>query len=392
MQEESKAVIMVVDDNPENLGMLFTYLDHAGFAVLLVQDGQNALRQSQETPPDMILLDILMPGLDGFEVCRRLKQHETTRDIPVIFITALNNTTDKLKGFRIGGVDYITKPFHHEEVMARLTTHLTLRRLQQELEDKNIQLEEKNILLDDKNLQLQEANASKNQFFSILAHDLRSPLTGLSGIISLMNEGIGTFPMTKLKELLKKSQYICESLTALLENLLTWARLQCDTLECRPQPVDIKTVAMVTIELLAPQAEQKQIALRNGITDSHMVYADVQMVNTVVRNLLSNSIKFTQRGGEVMLAVKPETRHLTILVSDTGIGIEAQHLPKLFRIDTKFTRLGTAQENGTGLGLVLCKEFVERNGGRIWVESQPNKGTTFGFSLPISPSKEPHLS
>jgi signal transduction histidine kinase len=391
MQEESKDVIMVVDDNPENLGMLFTYLDHAGFTVLLVQDGENALKQSKKTPPDIVLLDILMPGMDGFEVCRRLKQDDVTRDIPVIFITALTDTTDKLKGFRAGGVDYITKPFHHEEVTARLTTHLTLRRLQQELKEKNLQLEEKNILLDDKNLQLQAANASKNQFFSILAHDLRSPLTGLSGMISLMSEGIGTFSMTKLKELLKKSQYVCESFTALLENLLTWARLQCDTFECCPQPVDIKTVARVNVALLTPQAEQKQIVLHNDIADSYMVHADFEMANTVVRNLLSNSIKFTQPGGEVTLSVKPETQHLTILVSDTGIGIEAQHLPKLFRIDTKFTRLGTAQERGTGLGLVLCKEFVERNGGRIWVESGQNKGTTFGFSLPILPSKEPHL-
>jgi len=383
MPEKSKGVIMVVDDNPENLGMLFTYLDSDGFTVLLVQDGENALRQIRETPPDIILLDILMPGLDGFEVCQRLKQDENTRHIPVIFITALTNTADKLRGFEIGGVDYITKPFHHKEVMARLSTHLTLCRLQQELLEKNTQLEEKNVLLDDKNQQLQEANAGKDQFFSILGHDLRSPLTGLTGIISFLNDNIDRYSTAKAKSMLEKAKVVCESLTALLENLLTWARMQCGTLEWHPQPIDIKTVAMFNLELIQPQAEQKQIVLRNHITDSCMVYADVHMVSTILRNLLSNSIKFTQPGGTVTLSTQAGTDDLAISISDTGIGIDAQDLPKLFKIDTKFIRQGTAHEKGTGLGLLLCKEFVEHNGGHIRVESHPDQGSTFSFTLPF---------
>ncbi len=386
MPEESKGVIMVVDDNPENLGMLFTYLDCDGYTVLLVQDGENALRQIRETLPDIVLLDILMPGLDGFEVCQRLKQDEHTRHIPIIFITALTNTADKLRGFEIGGVDYITKPFHHKEVMARLSTHLTICRLQQELLDKNTQLEEKNALLDDRNLQLQEANASKDQFFSILGHDLRSPLTGLIGIISLLNDNIDSYSMAKVKNMLKRAKVVCESLTALLENLLTWARMQCGTLEWHPQPIDIKTVAMFNLELIQPQAEHKQIVLQNNITDSCMVYADFQMVSTIMRNLLSNSIKFTQPGGTVTLSTQAAADALTICISDTGIGIDARDLPKLFTIGTKFMRLGTAHEKGTGLGLILCKEFVERNGGHIRVESQPDRGSTFSFTLPFQRS------
>jgi CheY-like chemotaxis protein len=215
----SKGVILAVDDTPENLETLFNYLDQRGFTVLLVQNGENALKQAQTCHPDIILLDVMMPGVNGFDICRRLNANEMTCHIPVIFMSALSETVDKLQGFAVGGVDYITKPIHCEEVEARIKTHLMLRRLQQELQKKNM-------ILVEKNEQLQAVNASKDRFFSIISHDLRTPFVTLIGLTQVLTEEFETYPKEDLKSLLVKVQKTSEIFYALLENLLTWSRCQ----------------------------------------------------------------------------------------------------------------------------------------------------------------------
>jgi signal transduction histidine kinase len=172
-------------------------------------------------------------------------------------------------------------------------------------------------------------------------------------------------------------------LYALIENLLTWSRLQRGAIEWRPQAVNLHNAVERTMRLLASNAEQKEIELRNTTPEGMTGYADVKMLDTVIRNLISNALKFTHPGGSVTISAKEHEELLTVTVADTGIGIGQEHLPKLFRIDSKFTRSGTAKERGTGLGLILCKEFVERNGGTIWVESEKEQGTTFYFTLPV---------
>ena len=395
-----KETLLVVDDTPENLGVLFDYLDLMGFTVLLVQNGENALKQAEENLPDLVLLDIMMPVLDGFEICQRLKANDKTKDIPVIFMTALTDTTDKVRGFQVGGVDYITKPFQHEEVVARIQTHLTLRKLQQELQKKNTILEqyvemlaEKTVQLDEKNSQLQEANASKDRFFSIISHDLRAPFVGLLGLTQLITDEFDTYEREQLKSIMLKLRKSSESMYALLENLLTWSRIQRGLIEHQPLPLDLQDLVKKNFYLLHSNAGQKQITLSHTIPDQIRVYADEKMVDTVLRNLLSNALKFTYCGGNVHVSVMEESDDmLSIAVTDTGIGMNEENLAKLFRIDAKFTRTGTADEHGTGLGLILCKEFVERNGGRIEVESEVEKGTTFRFTLPRkSPEEVPKV-
>jgi signal transduction histidine kinase len=387
----NKGVVLAVDDTPENLGILFDYLDQSGFTVLLVQNGENALKQAEENLPDLILLDIMMPDLDGFEVCRRLKANELTRDIPVIFMTALSDTGDKVRGFEAGGVDYITKPLQHEEVLERVRTHTTIRQLQRELQETNTILQqyvellaEKNTELDEKNAQLEEVNASKDRFFSIISHDLRSPFVGLLGLTQIISEQFENYSREQLHTIITKLYKSTENLYALIENLLTWSRLQRGAIEWRPQAVNLQNAVERTMRLLASNAEQKEIELRNTIAGGMTGYADVKMLDTVIRNLLSNALKFTHPGGSVTISAKEHEELLTVSVADTGIGIGQKYLPKLFRIDSKFTRSGTAKERGTGLGLILCKEFVERNGGTIWVESEADKGTTFYFTFPVA--------
>lgn len=383
--QENVATVLIVDDDPTNLGVLFSTLSQTGFKVLIAEDGERALAQIDRTCPDIILLDVLMPpGINGFETCRRLKSRKGTTDIPVIFMTALSDTVDKIKGFEAGGVDYITKPLQHEEVLARVKAHLTIRQLQQRLQEQNDLFARQNILLEEKTRQLEELNTSKDKFFSILAHDLRSPFTGFLGLTQFIVENIEDWGKEKTKDLVQKLHEAAENLYALLENLLTWARLQRGVIERTPIMLDMYDIVNRNIELFTSNAGQKQITLQHTIPKGTVVYADLQMIDTIIRNLLSNALKFTKAKGMVSLAAESTDALVRISVTDTGIGIPEKKIPQIFSIDTKYKRIGTAGEQGTGLGLILCKELVEQNDGRIWVESHVGQGTMFTFTLPTS--------
>lgn len=377
-QQPSKGAILVVDDNPDNLGILFEFLNDEGFTVFLEQNSEHVLAHAESQMPELVLLDILMPKVDGFEVCRRLKANPATKEIPVIFMTALADSTNKVRGFQVGAVDYITKPFQQEEVLARVNTHLTIRRLQQQLEAKNAQLEVQV-------KQLQELNASKDKFISIISHDLQSPFSSLRGLIQFTAENIAGYNKNELENIMDLLGNSTENLYALIDNLLTWSRIQRGVLEHCPQQIDLHDVVQQNISLFTQNAEEKQISFHNLVTEHLVVYADYNMVSAVLRNLISNAIKFTNIGGRIEFSAQPKEAVVEIAVSDNGIGIGNEHLAKLFRIDSRYKRLGTAREKGTGLGLILCKEFVEKNGGKIWIESEPGQGTTVKFTLPQNP-------
>lgn len=391
----NKATILIVDDNTTNLNVLLDYLHDVGYKVLIAPNGEQALQQVTHVRPDLILLDVMMPGIDGFETCQRLKEGENTKEIPVIFMTALSDTVDKIRGFSVGGVDYITKPFQHEEVLARVNAHLTIRNLQQELQKKNEDLEkytallasrneqlhEKNLELDEKNAQLNTLNADKDKFFSIIAHDLRNPLGALRELPQIIVENIETYSRDELIRMILLQRDAAKNLFALLENLLTWSRIQRGMIEYSPQPLNLEHVITRNVALMKPNAEQKQITLSSLVSEPIDIQADYNMVDTVIRNLISNALKFTKEGGKIEVAASQNNDFAEIAVADTGIGIKEQYIAKLFRIDEQYRRAGTANEKGTGLGLILCKEFVEQHDGRIWVESEVGKGSTFRFTL-----------
>jgi PAS domain S-box-containing protein len=236
--------------------------------------------------------------------------------------------------------------------------------------------------LKEKNAQLQELNASKDKFFSIISHDLRSPFTALLGFAQLLAENVEHYSQDKIKHHIDRVYTSAERLHALLENLLTWARIQRGVMKHHPEPIDLSDIAEDNTALFASRAEQKQITLRDSIPKKTSVYADYSMIDTVLRNLISNALKFSQTDGIIEISAHSYETYVEVAVSDTGTGIRQENIPKLFRIDMQYTNVGTAGETGTGLGLILCQELVERNGGRIWVESDVGKGTTFRFTLP----------
>lgn len=357
--------ILIVDDIPANLKLLGNVLKCAGYKVRPVTSGKLALQVAEREKPDLILLDVMMPGMDGYEVCRQLKENPDLRDIPVIYISALNDTKDIVKAFTSGGVDYITKPFQAEEVIARVSTHL---QIQQQRKD------------------LQILNATKDKFFSIISHDLRSPFTSFLGLTSLMKDDLKTMSSTEIEEMAGWLNKSASNIFGLLENLLEWSLMQRGITSFNPESFLLSDKISGCMELSKDAALKKEIQCFINIPVDMEVYADAHMFETVIRNLVTNAVKFTPKGGRITLSSRmAENNTILVSIQDTGTGIHKDLIGKLFQLDEQTGRKGTDGEPSTGLGLIICKDFVEKNGGTIRVESEEGKGSIFSFTLLQAP-------
>lgn len=380
--------ILVVDDTHDNLQLLSNILAEERFQVRPVSNGKEALSAVQAKTPDLILLDIMLPDMDGYTVCKELKANVLTHDVPIIFICALGEVFDKVKGFALGAVDYVTGPFEAEEVLARVRTHLHLRLMQRQLHDQNLQLQREIVGRKRAENALQTANATKDTFFSILNHDVRSPFSGLLGSIELALNYFEQLSPDEHRQNLVRIKKSADMFYALLENLLTWARVQRGRMEYHPENIPVSALVAHLIELCAEAAEQKQITLQHNIPQSTSVYADINMLNIILRNIVSNALKFTPLRGTITLSARQCAHEVEITVTDTGIGIgiAGTDIANLVRVDRKTTTLGTAGEHGMGLGLPLCQDLIEKNQGTLQIASIPEKGTTVRITLPASVS------
>ncbi|GAK61161.1 response regulator receiver sensor signal transduction histidine kinase [Candidatus Vecturithrix granuli] len=366
-REQHQASILLVDDNPANISFLFEYLDKLGFKVLVGEDGYDALRLAKEYLPDIILLDVLMPEMNGLETCLRLKEQKETEDIPIIFMTALSGVDDIVRGFEVGGVDYITKPFQQKAVLARIHAHLTLRR---------------------QRMLLAELNSMKDTFFSIIAHDMRHALVPLIGLSNLLSDE--QFDRENVPEVAKKIDGYVQQAHHLLENLLYWADIRFGKINFQPKVIDLHDISLEVRNLLRGHARQKQISLDDNIETPTLVYVDQNMTSTIFRNLISNGIKFTPQGGKVAISAQILEDTVVVTISDTGVGISETNQQKLFRIDQKFLTVGTGGEIGSGLGLIICRDLVEKQQGTIMLQSQAGEGTICTFTLPKAENQKKH--
>lgn len=365
---QRKPLILVVEDIPESMFRVCNILQEEGYGLTMAENGRQALEMVPEARPDLILLDIKMPGMNGYEVCEQLKKNPKTKDIPIIFLTISSGTAEIVKGFAIGAVDYITKPFKKEELLSRVKTHLDLKFAREELK---------------------ELNATKDKFFSIIAHDLRNPLQCLILYADSLRTDYDLLDDDKRKDYIHKFYDNSNLVAALLENLLEWAQSQQGIIDPHPKKIDLHALAAENIDLLKENAKKKNITVSFQIKPGTFAFADKNMIRTVIRNLLSNAVKFTNSGGkvEISTSILADDNSVDITISDNGVGINAEDIETIFRIDVKKKKnKGTANEKGTGLGLILCKEFVEKNNGSIRVTSEPGKGSRFTFTLPRSPS------
>jgi signal transduction histidine kinase len=369
----SNANILIVDDVPANLELLSSLLTERGYDVRPTLSGAMALKSVQAAPPDLILLDINMPKMNGYEVCNRLKADETTRDIPVIFISALDETVDKIKAFGTGGLDYVTKPFQIEEVVARIETHLALRSLQKQLQSANHALEERN-------QQLEQANAELEAFAHTVAHDLKNPLNTVVGYGELLTgfEGIAEEKRQRYIQLIVQTGY---KMSNIISSLLLLAKVRrLDQLQLKP--LDMAQVVTEAQKRLAFMIEDYQAEVVVPDREAWPValgYAS--WVEEVWANYISNALKYGGQPPRVKLGatLQDDTQMIRFWVRDNGSGLSPEEQAKLF---IPFTRIGQAQIEGHGLGLSIVQRIVEKLGGEVSVESVVGQGSVFSFSLP----------
>ncbi|MEG3896114.1 MULTISPECIES: response regulator [unclassified Microcoleus] len=425
LQETQLGNILVVDDTPENLRLLSTMLTHRGYAPRCVINGKMALRACNSHPPDLILLDIMMPEMNGYEVCKHLKSEAKTREIPVIFISAKDEIFDKVNAFAVGAVDYISKPFQFEEVLARIESHLTLRNLQKQLKEQNLLLQEeinsrlvveKNIheqnkilqqeisnrravekVLQEQNLLLQQeisnrqhaesallksnqelarSNAELEQFAYVASHDLQAPLATIASYAQLLEKRYKDQLDSQASKFIGNIVHGCTRMQSLIDDLLEYSRVGRSQ---KPfQLTDCNHAVQQAIANLQGAIRDTQAVVT--VSELPAVMGDSSQLVQLFQNLVGNAIKYRHDAPPVVhiTACKQEENWL-FSVSDRGIGIALQHQKRIFQI---FQRLHTQKEySGTGIGLAICQKIVERHGGCIWVDSEPGKGSTFHFTL-----------
>lgn len=366
----SEYKILIVDDVMSNVLLLKVLLTNEKFAIATASNGRQALEQVEKENPDLVLLDVMMPDMSGFEVAQHLKSNPNTADIPIIFLTALNSTADIVKGFQVGANDFISKPFNKEELIIRVTHQISL-------------VAAKRLILS-KTEELQRTIAGRDKLYSVIAHDLRSPMGSIKMVLNMLilnlpSEKIGA----EMYELLTMANQTTEDVFSLLDNLLKWTKSQIGKLNVVYQDVDLVEVTDGVIEIFSMVASLKKIRIREMKPEKMMVNADIDMLKTVVRNLLSNAIKFSKENSEVLVKMEEVDGMAVVSVQDYGCGISEEGQKKLLHTDTHFNTFGTNNEEGSGLGLLLCKDFVVKNGGKLWFTSKEGEGSIFSFSIPV---------
>ncbi len=422
VENTNQGIILLVDDNPTNLGVLFQCLSDASFKVLVALDGESAIEQVNYVLPDLILLDVMMPGIDGYETCRRLKANDATKDIPVIFMTALAETVDKVKGFGVGAVDYVTKPIQAEEVLARVRSHLAVQNLQKQLHQQNLQLQQE---IRDR----QKAEAALRVFLHAVSHDLRNPVTGMLMVLNnflnsesrtekqgldaqSLPEGqnqlgldstscnasqpqatltlqpaasLGSDRVLIARSILERMASSCDRQLSLINSLLE--AHECDVwgvpLQC--QPLQLHSLTERLIEDWEAMLKKHQTTVEHLVSpELPPIYADYNQLWRVFENLFANALKHNPPG--VVLTVNAEVveadRMLRCTVSDNGVGMTCEQCDHLFELYTRGANVN--KSTGLGLGLYLCRQIIQAHGGKIDVISSPDVGSKFWFTLPLA--------
>ena len=362
-----KPVVLLVDDQPRNLQLLGNALFKNGYDVALANSGAEALEIITESPPDLVLLDVMMPGMNGFEVCRKLKESEIAPDVEVIFVTAKTQKDDILEGFSAGGVDYITKPIQLPEVLARVKSQISLKVARDNLRSAN--------------RDLSHVIETQQRFLSILSHDVRAPLAGLNSLLSDCIENAADLEKEDVVDMVRTCGDSCERLVSFFEDALVWARTEAGGSEEDERPFSLSDALESVRSLLATLFETKEVALVVDLPAEAAVLGKPNAFATVLRNLLSNAVKFSSAGSRVRVRASAEGDSFRISVEDQGVGMPPERVSSLFDPESRRTTLGTNREKGSGVGLILCHSLVEKMGGTLEVSSEEGKGSCFSFRV-----------
>ena len=365
----SEYKILIVDDVVSNVLLLKILLTNEKFQVCTANNGNMCIEMAKKEHPDLILLDVMMPDISGFDTAVILKKDEETKDIPIIFLTALNTPTDLVHGFQVGASDFLTKPFNKEELVMRVTQQISLVAAKR--------------IIEHQNEELRATLNNRDKMYSVIAHDLRSPMASIRMVLNLVvasttPELVGP----ELYELLDKANRESEEVHDLLDNLLKWTKSQTGRLNVVEQDLDLNDIILGVVDIFEIIAQTKRIKLNLQGSDTHLVVrADNDMLKTVVRNFISNAIKFSPEDSSIDIVVRQEGDYAKVSVRDHGVGIAANRLDSIFRKGE--TTYGTGGEEGSGLGLLLCQDFAQKNGGMCTVESVEGQGSTFNVLIPL---------
>jgi two-component system, sensor histidine kinase and response regulator len=371
--ELRRATVMVVEDIAESLRLLEAMLTKQGYRVLPFLRGDQALEAAQKEAPDLVLLDIGMPDMDGFEVCRRLKANDDLKDVAVIFITAKVETVDKVRAFEVGGVDYVTKPFHFEEVRACVETHLKLRDQRLELQDQFGKL--------------QELEQLRDSLVHMVVHDMRSSLTGIIGYLDIFEEHFGDRLTEEEMGWIRQTKITGSRLTAMANELLDVSRLEAGEMPVSATECDVAALAREVVDSHAEHI--RSMAIQASAPDCSLTaLCDAGLIRRVITNLVGNALDYSPQGGALLVQVSGESDDVRVTVSDDGPGIPAEQQVRIF---DKFGQAEGKRRGGkhsTGLGLAFCKLAVDAHSGTLGVDSVVGKGSTFWFVIPATDHEE----
>jgi signal transduction histidine kinase len=364
--------ILIVDDDQINLRILAGILRSEKYHLIQVESGEAALEAYPENPPDLVLLDVMLPGMDGFEICRRLKATYGADSAPVIFITAKAESDDVVQGLAAGGADYLPKPFKPKEVVARIRTHLQSRLL----------IERQKLLVD----QLSKANAAKNRFLGMAAHDLRNPLASIRGLAEFLTDGTVGALTADQQDLVSTIHSASQSMLDLVNELLDLATIEAGELKLQLEEHDLVALLEKSVFLNNIEAAKKGTkVILTAHVNAVRPRIDPAKIRQVADNLISNGIKFSPPGSVVTVEINLATDSCGFSVKDQGPGIPAAERDKLFKDFGKLSVKPTAGEKSTGLGLAICRKIVDAHSGTIIAQNLPVRGCEFRVTLPTPP-------
>lgn len=363
--------ILLVDDDRLNLRILAGILKPEGATVAEANSGESALELYENFNPDLVLLDVMMPGINGYETCRRLKQRYGETCAPIIFITAKSETDDIVEGFAAGGVDYLPKPIRPREALARIRIHVQIRILS----------EQQNQLV----VQLSHANAAKNRLLGMAAHDLRNPLASIRALAEFLSDGtVGALTPEQL-DLVSTIRESSHSMLTLVNELLDLSVIQSDELKLVRADISLTELIAKSVSLANLNAGKKGTTLTFPADATvGKILIDAEKIKQVIDNLLSNAVKFSPPGSAIRVSLTAQDGQATVGVRDQGPGIPPAEKDKLFQDFGRTSVKPTGGEKSIGLGLAICKKLIVAHGGAIWADNERDGGCTFRFSLPLS--------
>lgn len=375
---KSEIIILLVDDSKELNEASARVLRSAGYSVIQAFDGNACLEILKRISPDLVLLDVIMEDMTGLEVCRRIKASPEGLNQHVILLSGLRKSSDdQSEGLEAGADGYIARPVQNRKLLARVEAALRLVEAEKNL---RLALERSQVLENE----LISLNATKDLFFSIIAHDLKNPFNTILGFSELIIDSGKEMNSDIRDEYIKVIAASASQAYNLMENLLLWASAQRGIIEFSPAITNLAECISESVALVESQARAKNISIDSSVNSECLVHCDRNMISTVLRNLITNAVKFTPTDGKISVTLSILAENVEISVSDSGVGISKDESNKLFMIENTVKHEGTEKEKGTGLGLMLCKDFVEKHGGKIRVESEVGKGSKFIFTLPIT--------